>query len=103
MNTTKNGHTLGPWTQNGRFIYADPGQDGNECEVARCGMADSPRNDADARLISAAPELLLILQRAVAQHQIRCDVAKRLGVTPPIKEAWVVDARAAIAKATGTP
>ena len=50
---------------------------------------------ANARLIAAAPELLEMLERAVG----RLEVAHRNGDS--IMKEWVIDARAAIAKATG--
>lgn len=50
---------------------------------------------ANARLIAAAPELLELLERAVG----RLEIAHRNGDS--IMKEWVIDARAAVAKATG--
>jgi hypothetical protein len=49
---------------------------------------------ANARLIAAAPELLAVLEMAV----LRVELANSDG--NPILSAWLLDARAAIAKAT---
>lgn len=51
------------------------------------------------RACNAFPDLLAALESAVAQHQIRCDIAIRLGQQPPNSERWVLSARAAIAAA----
>lgn len=56
--------------------------------------------EADARLREAAPELLEALKKALATHGIRCDMAEKLGLTPPTQERWVPKAHAAIAKVT---
>lgn len=56
-------HTPGPWIAEGRFVYTSP-TDAESCEmIARVGVMESKRNEADAKLIAAAPELLAALQR----------------------------------------
>lgn len=51
--------------------------------------------EANARLIAAAPELLGVLERAIR----RLEIAHANGDS--IMREWIVDARAALAKATG--
>lgn len=96
MNTTKNGHTPGPWhvtpigseryvEANGPELICDMQR--NDCEnpeqVARC--------DANARLISAAPELLAACKAFLTKAG---SVERRMEIHD--------QARAAIAKATPT-
>ncbi len=50
---------------------------------------------------SGKAELVEALARAVSHHQIRCDLAERMGATPPKSESWVADARSALALAKG--
>jgi len=59
-------------------------------------QADDEERDANARLIAAAPDLLVVLEHAVA----RAEVANAEG--NPILSAWLPDARAALAKAKGS-
>ena len=96
-------HTSGPWhtgegykTAKDHAIYAGP------CLVATAdgygypiGRGWSPRSEANARLIAAAPDLLEALKFAAA----RIELANAEG--DPILSAWLPDARAVIAKAEG--
>jgi hypothetical protein len=83
-------YTAGPWKAEindwGRVIVAaDP-----EIDIACMVNGESSQiADANARLISAAPELLEALKGALAEHS--CDW----------NGCWCQDARAAIAKAEG--
>lgn len=89
--------TPGPWQATGRIVEADPERDGNECVIALVGMGESARNDADARLIAAAPELL---EACEAMRIYLEEVAPERNDAP---EFWGMldQARAAIAKAKG--
>lgn len=60
--------------------------------AGRVAVCDSARR---AKLFAAAPELLAALRMGVA----RIEIANREG--DPILSAWLVDAKAAIAKAQG--
>ena len=86
-------HTRGPWITDGRIVWADPDRDGNECIVAISGMANSPKNTADAVLIAAAPELLDALE-SILNLPVE-DNGERV-----IPAGYLDAARAAIAKAT---
>jgi len=70
-------HTPGPWTLSGANTVHGP-----DCIVAFVGTADeevrkfsSKRQNADAYLIAAAPELLAALEELLPDLQCRCDVA----------------------------
>ena len=85
-------HTPGPWNVvpvfagyaiNGHHIYA-----GDEI-VARTCAKDEGYDEANAHLISAAPDLLQALKRLVAR------------VDPDYTEAETLEAKAAIDKALG--
>ena len=86
--TTK--HTPGPWHyqpgRNSRPPYVIRGSEGGFVVV---GMT-ADRQEADAALIAAAPELLEALEGMVAEFGIHCDSNSPLGA-----------ACAAIAKAKG--
>jgi hypothetical protein len=91
-------HTPGPWrvTPSHRYIgngsaWRDILSDGTEFAPSYIGEA----LDKDAALIAAAPDLLAVLQFAVG----RVELANAEG--NPILSAWLSDARAAIARATG--
>ena len=90
--TAKAKHTPGPWNIvpvfagyaiNGYRIYA-----GDEI-VARTHAVDEGYDEANATLISAAPDLLQALKRLVAR------------VDPDYTEAETLEAKAAIDKALG--
>lgn len=91
-----NKHTPGPWRI--RLDGAEPvGEKGNFEPIGGCGCCGSPwanadteeENNANARLIAAAPELLEALNLIASEH--RDDAA-----------VWMRSvARAAIAKTTG--
>ena len=100
--TTK--HTPGPWKLDDRgykFIVHKPG-DGyitrDICRMDSSTMAAFAQ-EANARLIVAAPELLEALDRI--QDAIQNFIEKGLRPTESVMRQWQVDARAAIAKATG--
>ena len=90
-------HTPGPWRyelgRNDRPPYVIRGSEGG-CVVV--GMT-AARQDADARLIAAAPDLLAALESIVSDHEF-CgdDWGSR-------RDAWIETARAAITKATKEP
>jgi len=79
-------HTPGPWT----FVH-EGGIDGGYFIDAKEDVVVLPRgrlNEADARLIAAAPDMLVALQDALLHGNLPGWIAKRVG--------------AAIAKAEGT-
>lgn len=99
-------HTPGPWrTNKSGYVY------GPDCVVARCGDFSAKdliefsgdRWNADARLISAAPELLDGCNAILGLITL---ISGRDDISPEIREALtnshrIDDARAAIRKATG--
>lgn len=82
-------HTRGPWEVSfGTDVYFR----GQDLHVAGCNMDPDISEDecrANARLVSAAPEILEVLKQAVSVHgyDSRC--------------GWIEDAKAAISKAEG--
>lgn len=94
MNTAQ--HTPGPWViMEGdaltNFIYDDLGEDGCMEPIASVSHGDPAELDANTRLIAAAPELLAALQAMFNEHGDFDYTIAMLG-----------NARAAIAKATGS-
>ena len=98
--------TKGPWNANFTrfsrwvvgFHITDPkhGSLRPICEAYdKTGAMNPNEIAANARMIAAAPELLELLERAVG----RLEIAHRNGDS--IMKEWVIDARTAIAKATG--
>lgn len=86
-----NQHTPGPWTV-GSCTW---NEDGNVCyELQGIKRGSAP----DARLIAAAPDLLDALKMGVAETM---DYIKLNNLTGAENNHWIVQARAAIAKATG--
>ena len=96
-------HTPGPWaTDVHGFIYAAPDSElperpnqGASIVVAKVLKHSSGRPIANARLISAAPDLLAALQRLVASCRDRNGALLRPGSIP------IAIALEAITKATG--
>lgn len=91
-----NGHTPGPWS----FRGCDGGWaiDFNEDQEQ---VVDYVYEEADARLIAAAPELLEALEDLANDYAERFDMDSQS--TNPGMKVVVENARAAIAKARGTP
>lgn len=90
--TTK--YTPGPWKANLETYPPDIASDAGD--VAGCfETTEKEEQEANATLISAAPEMLAALQQAVA----RVELANAEG--DQILSAWLPEARAAIAKAEG--
>jgi hypothetical protein len=95
-------HTPGPWTTDVHgFIYAAPDSElpdrtnqGASIVVAKVLKHSSGRPIANARLISAAPDLLAALQ-------IMVNAANVAEIDPLVMFASIEKARAAISKATG--
>lgn len=83
------GHTPGPWTQDKYGSVLDT--QGNVLRVYGLALASGEEEYANARLISAAPDLLFALQRLVDN----VDGGEFISITR------IEEARAAIAKATG--
>jgi len=88
-------HTPGPWDWHGPYMtggykVSALDKDGHQTMQAFVDRADRATNEANARLIAAAPDLLAALLRCVAV----------LEQTGPMPSAIRTEARAAIAKAT---
>ena len=93
-------HTPGPWKIATTYANAQAGkytvvpwatQRQRVCAIAARPNYPPAQAEADARLIAAAPELLACLQEAAFPGG---PSQKQFG-------AWLIEARAAIAKATG--
>jgi hypothetical protein len=105
MNTTeqKTKHTLGPWqVKGGRWGYEiqtpEPNKQGALTIVASQSTAhrDGDENDANARLIAAAPEMLEALQAVADAYQRMFDVM------PVAWQTFDDIVQQAIARATGS-
>ena len=96
------GHTPGPWLVEGRTVYA-LNDDGYNRFSALVQDAHTPGDEleANARLIAAAPELLEALEDIANDYAERFDMDSQS--TNPGMKVVVENARAAIAKARGTP
>lgn len=97
-------HTPGPWhafmgTGKARATIQSAGGHVASCSMRNASFykapCDRPEMEANARLIAAAPDLLEALRAIVADHEFCGD---DWGVR---RDAWIVTARAAIAKAEG--
>ena len=90
-----------------RFIATEPTvwdeASDEPCGEIVCKMMDGPNLERDARLISAAPDLLAALERLIAAYQ--SDVERMPGMT--VIQSWetngiaIEQVRTAIAKAKG--
>ena len=88
-------HTPGPWAKIGASIVNAENRNTVAFAVERDG--DSATQDANARLIAAAPDLLRELDRLLTAVQQNCDAdLVEMGLKPYIKPALAL-----IAKATG--
>jgi hypothetical protein len=95
------GHTPGPW-------WVKPGHSVVDVESAQGHVATVEGDDgywvrhtavdaANARLVAAAPELLAFLEIALEDYECRMGAVS----AEQMPGHWIVQARAAIAKATG--
>jgi len=92
-----NGHTPGPWAverADDAYCIANVG---NLVIMPCAGKVKHDNAEADARLIAVAPDLLEALEMIVAEAD---SYTARTG--KPVYN-WLDQARAAIAKASGTP
>jgi hypothetical protein len=87
-------HTPGPWASNSADSF-ELGVYGNGYRIAKMTGGEINRDIANARLIAAAPELLDALQAIVKSLADQDDE----GLIEHAQQ--MIDARAAIAKATG--
>ena len=93
-------HTPGPWElarndQHAGSIATLYGCEGGYIEVWTTKWPAGVNQEANARLIAAAPELLEALQSIVDDHEF---CGNSWGDR---REAWIATARAALAKAEG--
>lgn len=86
-------HTKAPWSASWDCNGLGYVGLGPNCTVAHIVVPPSGDQEANARLIAAAPELLLALQKCVAQLEMITGLVHD-------ERAALIDARAAIAKAT---
>lgn len=96
-------HTSGPWRRVGRYIDAHKsGHEDGICQILFTGDPDvDAQVEADACLITAAPDLLEALQAAVDCGMVPQSTAED-GACRHIRAVQVADMiRAAIAKAEG--
>jgi hypothetical protein len=96
-------HTPGPWkaeideqVPERGAVYVEGPQGWLNQAVADCGFNDVETDEANARLIAAAPELLEALQSLVASCEKHLAFRKP---TNPVTRDRMAAARAAIAKA----
>lgn len=102
------GHTPGPWvldfsTQTGWAIWADPRLHGDMRRGAVVIAADlrgGKQDEANARLMAAAPDLLAAAQLLVDAYRKGEENGSSMDWSD-VDQAWEA-AKAAIAKATGT-
>lgn len=96
-------HTPGPWFVMPNGIYVGDKKVWFDQNGARCGetpniIIDCP-SEADANLISAAPEMLIALERLL-DATVEADLAHGIELTEEEREARA-QALAALAKARG--
>lgn len=91
-------HTPGPWKAGSKSVTAPETEDRSPLDVRIFG-GNSDDNRANARLIAAAPDLLLALRL------LHDDIAEyaRINNLGGFDNHCMKHARAAIAKATGAP
>lgn len=99
--THNTNHTPGPWhlgVRPGPMVYGSKGQ---QIADLLADLLPPGENQANARLIAAAPDMLQILQRILRAHESGNNGAF-MGEAV-LCDAFAMEARAAIAKATGNP
>lgn len=100
MKTKQSTHTPGPWKINGGCIDNDYNYGDAKFEriaVVRSVNDQSPTDTANARLIAAAPEMLMLLKRALTDIEFYCDERDENHRTDTTAE----EIRSVIAKAEG--
>lgn len=105
MSAEKLKHTPGPWKLKGLNpprIYADEGKE-IICQCDSMGEMTQSQEKANARLIAAAPELLAALELLLPMAEKFCNNAGNGADGQGLAEhsVYVIQARAAIAKAKG--
>lgn len=93
-------HTPGPWVYigNGDIVARSEKYCGGEKDIASVFLTANDEDEANARLIAAAPDLLEALNLGYTQTM---DYIQRNHLSGSENNQWLVLARAAIAKATG--
>lgn len=91
-------HTPGPWAYigNGDIVARSEKYCGGEKDIASVFMTTNDEDEANARLIAAAPDLLKALNEIVSQIDQGGSGGKVFS-----RDACIAQARAAIAKVTG--
>lgn len=91
-------HTQGPWSYigNGDVVAKSDKYCGGEKDIASVFLTVNDEDEANARLIAAAPELLEALKEIVSQIDQGGAGGKVFS-----RDACIAQARAAISKATG--
>ena len=84
-------HTRGPWKVRGGNVI----ESFSNVNVAKAWMTDQKEECANAHLIAAAPDLLDLLEAAVARVQIANEEGN------PILSAWLPEALSTLLKAKG--
>lgn len=84
-------HTPGPWTANGSWVVA---ADGPIVETVAYARVRSGEAEANARLIAAAPDLLVLAEEVAKEYEDAADWKDAIGRLQRL-------ARAAVAKAKG--
>jgi hypothetical protein len=108
---TKDKHTPGPWETGSLMTRVEVLPDGWNAPmcIADCGTKNAPKSEtervANAKLIAASPDLLAALVLCVQDYEATVEnYVKEFGAPPPwTTPYYVMSARAAIAKAKGTP
>lgn len=106
MTTTKAAHTAGQWTVGHAGFERKPvvvaRRAGRPATVCICDGGAREEDEANARLIAAAPELLAALKEIVAADDEAIRELAKIGLDASHQiSALTEKARAAIAKATG--
>lgn len=100
MSTRTQTHTAGPWITDGKFIKCI--DHAKYYAVARASnpLFTKEGNEANARLIAAAPDLLHALKKCLTTFEEHTVAGERLSDHYAVR---ISQARAAIAKATSNP
>lgn len=97
-------HSPGPWvaidTDGEHHAIVAPDADQDHFTVICIGPDDATEN-ANARLIAAAPDLLAALETMLGEHELLTSLRRASGLPPALTNMTIDAAHAAIAKAKG--